>query len=297
MRHPTWEGRQCQTSNDPSPAPTARCARHLLSREEIWCFHDELFHFLSVAKASCHHLSPLTWPLCGRGSETRETDFNASIIQSRDWLRWLFIIHHEELIKFIYMNTAERACKHPNNMQQKKNGWTYNSFKVSLPCFHHMENIKPDGEEITSHWHRCSDGSLFIMFWLLNPDKRIDCERLLHLGGTAKTSGWRWAKPNGSLSSFSRVSTQVWMGLRWVGMAAAHFLSKGRGQSTGGGGRSAEGNQQGGHSSICITDFYWCSNKICMRSFNSLNLAGSTRFVGSSRLVGSALSPASVEAN
>lgn len=34
-----------------------------------------------------------------------------------------------------------------------------------------------------------------------------------------------------------------------------------------------------------------------MRSFNSLNLAGSTRFVGSSRLVGSALSPASVEAN
>lgn len=208
----------------------------------------------------------------------QETDFHASIIQNR-------------------LNTAETACKHPNNMQQKKSGWTYNSLKVSLPCFHHMENIKPDGEENTSHWHRCSDGRLSTMFWLLNPDKRIDCERLLHLGGTAKTSGWRWAKPNGSLSSFSRVSTQVWMWLRWAGMAAAHFLSTGRGQSAGGRGRSTEGKQQGGHSSICITDFYWCSNKVCMRSFNSLNLAGSTRFVGSSRLVGSTLAPASVEAN
>lgn len=162
---------------------------------------------------------------------------------STDWQRWLFIIHHEELITFVYTNTTKTACKHPNNMQQKKSGWTYNSFKVSLPCFHHMENIKPDGEENTSHWHRCSDGSLSLMFWLPNPDKRIDCERLLHLGGTAKTSGWRWAKPNGSLSSFSRVSTQVWMWLRWAGMAAAHFLSTGRGQSAGGGGRSTEGKQ------------------------------------------------------
>lgn len=86
------------------------------------------------------------------------------------------------------------------------------------------------------------------------------------------------------------------MGLRWAGMAASHFLSTDRGQSAGGGGRSAEGRQQS-HSHVCSTDFYGCSKKSCMRSFDSLNLAGSTRFAGSSRLGGSVLSPASDEVN
>lgn len=79
-------------------------------------------------------------------------------------------------------------------------------------------------------------------------------------------------------------------------MAASHFLSTGRGQSAGGGGRSAGGRQQS-HSHICSTDFYGCSKKCCMRSLDSLNLAGSTRFGGSSRLGGSVLSPANDEAN
>lgn len=36
-------------------------------------------------------------------------------------------------------------CPHCSRTPQ--NGWTYNSFEVSLPRFHHMENIKPEHGE------------------------------------------------------------------------------------------------------------------------------------------------------
>lgn len=64
-----------------------------------------------------------------------------------------------------------------------------------------------------------------------------------YLGGTANTPGWSSAKPSGSLSSLSRVSTHVFTGLRWAGTTASHFLSRGKGQSAGGGRRSTRGHE------------------------------------------------------
>ena len=95
---------------------------------------------------------------------------------------------------------------------------------------------------ILKKWTRClnlraderQEGTIFIL-------KRLKTWAHLHLGGTAKTSGWSWAKPTGSPSRLSRVSTHVWTGLRWAGTMASHFLRTGREQSAGGGGRSAGG--------------------------------------------------------
>lgn len=176
---------------------------------------------------------------------------------------------------------------------------THNSFEISLPCFHRMENIEPERREntrlintpIVSHFPfvaGCKDCSCWCRFtcsqyhsfyfvqlkfifcilkkwtWCLNLRaderwertifilKRLKAWAHLYLGGTAKTSGWSWAKPTGSPSRLSRVSTHVWTGLRWAGTTASHFLRTGREQSAGGGGRSA-----GGESSQRRTASIW----------------------------------------
>lgn len=205
---------------------------------------------------------------------------------------------------------------------------THNSFEISLPCFHRMENIEPERREntrlintpIVSHFPfvaGCKDCSwcfhrmkvhLFTVSqlllcstkvyesavpfcilkkwtWCLNLRaderwertifilKRLKTWAHLYLGGTAKTSGWSWAKPTGSPSRLSRVSTHVWTGLRWAGTTASHFLRTGREQSAGGGGRSA-----GGESSQRRTAYIWWTVGWKVRHGAERNLLAGTLF-------------------
>lgn len=114
-----------------------------------------------------------------------------------------------------------------------------------------------------------------------------------YLGGTPKTSGWSSATPDGSLSTSSRLSTQVWMGLRWAGTTASHCLSRGREQSAEGGGRSGGGTQQSPvsvwHLKMNNTVFEG-RRRSCLKyvtaASDSLNRSGSTRLEGSSRFGG-----------